>query len=93
MSLLQRLFPDLSQPVHGEWTKDGLLLPDGSCLHWPEDDRGVVLRFAKDGELISEWWPGDPNYDALMNFFKIHPGPHDIVVKPFRVVGLDEDEQ
>lgn len=93
MNLLENLFPDLPQPVHVERTPDGLLLPDGSTLHWPEDDTGVVLRFARDGELVGEWWLGESGYGVVMELFKQFPGRHDIVVGPrLRVIWPNEEE-
>jgi len=93
MNLLENLFPDLPQPVHIERTPDGLLLPDGSCLHWPEDQTGVVLQFDSKGEVVVEWWPDEDGYALVMELFKRFPGRHDIVVGPsLRVVWPDDED-
>ena len=94
MSILHHMFPDSVFPVHVvSHSRDGLLLSNGFLLDWPDEQSGVVLLFDFDGNIAAEWWPDDQEYQSLMNFFKCHPGPHDIVVRPpFRVVGFEDDD-
>lgn len=93
MDVLRRLFPDSPQLVHVvENTKDGLLLSNGWLLDWPDDETGVVLLFDTEGDIFAEWWPGEPDYGELVDFFKAHPGKHDIVQRPrLRLVHFDEE--
>lgn len=86
-----KLFPDLSEPIHFQRSPDGLWLPNGSTLHWPEPETGVVLRYAKDGELLGEWWPGDLGYDDVLQLFDRFPRCPEIDLGPTLRVIWPED--
>jgi hypothetical protein len=93
--LLQRLFPNLPSSILVIGVnKDGLSLSDGSALHWPEEETGVVLASDFEGDIVGECWPGDEGHDDLLRLFERHRGPQEIQDRPrLRVIWGDEVEQ
>lgn len=51
------------------YNDQGFLLEDGSTLHWPEEETGVILKSDAAGDIVGEWWPGDDNYNEMLNKF------------------------
>lgn len=68
-----------------EWTENGLLMPDGSVIFYPEQETGAIVHYMA-GEIVGEWWPGDPDYDKVMKRFPLHKRPSDTDEPKFTVI-------